>query len=135
MEGTIIISAMVWYVALGSAIGGVARYLLGGWIQQRTGSSFPVQTLFINVSGSFLLGFLQRYGLETTVLSPEVRTMLTIGFCGGYTTFSTFSYETVRMLEDADWYRAALYTGLSVALTVAAAVAGIGVARELIRAR
>ncbi len=126
---------MVWYVALGSAIGGVARYLLGGWIQQRTGSSFPVQTLFINVSGSFLLGFLQRYGLETTVLSPEVRTMLTIGFCGGYTTFSTFSYETVRMLEDADWYRAALYTGLSVALTVAAAVAGIGVARELIRAR
>lgn len=135
MERTIIISAMVWYVALGSAIGGVARYLLGGWIQQRTGSSFPVQTLFINVSGSFLLGFLQRYGLETTVLSPEVRTMLTIGFCGGYTTFSTFSYETVRMLEDADWYRAALYTGLSVALTVAAAVAGIGVARELIRAR
>ena len=126
---------MVWYVALGSAIGGVARYLLGGWLQQRTGSSFPVQTLFINVSGSFLLGFLQRYGLETTVLSPEVRTMLTIGFCGGYTTFSTFSYETVRMLEDADWHRAALYTGLSVALTVAAAVAGIGVARELIRAR
>jgi fluoride exporter len=126
---------MIWYVALGSAIGGAARYILGGWIQQRAGSGFPVQTLFINVSGSFLLGFLQRYGLETTALSPEVRTMLTIGFCGGYTTFSTFSYETVRMMEDGDWRRAALYTGLSVALTVAAAVAGIGAARELIRAR
>jgi CrcB protein len=126
---------MIWYVALGSAIGGAVRYLLGGWIQQRTGAAFPIQTLFINVSGSFLLGFLQRYGLETTTLSPEVRTMLTIGFCGGYTTFSTFSYETVRLLEDGDWRRAALYTGLSVALTVAAAIAGIGAARELIRAR
>lgn len=126
---------MIWYVALGSAVGGVARYLLGGWIQQRTGSTFPIQTLFINVSGSFLLGFLQRYGLETATVSPEVRTMLTIGFCGGYTTFSTFSYETVRLMEDGDWPRAALYTGLSVALTVGAAVAGIGAARELLRAR
>lgn len=126
---------MIWYVALGSAIGGAARYLLGGWIQQRTGGAFPVHTLLINVSGSFLLGFLQRYGLETTALSPEVRTMLTIGFCGGYTTFSAFSYETVLLLEQGDWRRAALYTGLSVALTVAAAVAGIGAARELIRAR
>ncbi|HEU5219512.1 MAG TPA: fluoride efflux transporter CrcB [Gemmatimonadales bacterium] len=126
---------MIWYVALGSALGGTARYLLGGWIQQRTGSAFPVQTLFINVSGSFLLGFLQRYGLDTTALSPEVRTLLTIGFCGGYTTFSTFSYETVRMVEDGDWSRAALYTALSVALTIAAAIAGIAAARELVRAR
>jgi|SRR5678810_840361 fluoride exporter len=126
---------MIWYVALGSAVGGALRYLLGGWIQQRTGGVFPIQTLFINVSGSFLLGFLQRYGLETAALSPEVRTMLTIGFCGGYTTFSTFSYETVRMLDDGDWRHAALYTGLSVVLTVAAAVLGIGAARELIRAR
>ena len=126
---------MIWYVALGSAIGGAVRYLLGGWIQQRTGGAFPFPTLLINVSGSFLLGFLQRYGLETTALSPEVRTMLTIGFCGGYTTFSAFSYETVLLLEQGDWRRAALYTGLSVALTVSAAVAGIGAARELIRAR
>ncbi len=126
---------MIWYVALGSAVGGAVRYLVGGWIQQHTGGTFPFHTLLINVSGSFLLGFLQRYGLETTALSPEVRTMLTIGFCGGYTTFSAFSYETVLMLEQGDWRRAALYTGLSVALTVAAAVAGIGAARELIRAR
>ena len=126
---------MIWFVALGSAIGGALRYLLGGWIHQRTGTAFPVHTLLINVSGSFLLGFLQRYGLETTTLSPEVRTMLTIGFCGGYTTFSAFSYETVLMIEAGDWRRAALYTGLSVALTVAAAIAGIGAARELIRIR
>jgi CrcB protein len=123
---------MIWYVAFGSAVGGVARYLLGGWVQQRAGTTFPIQTLLINITGSFLLGFLQHYALETTAISPEVRTMLTIGFCGGYTTFSTFSFETARMLEDGDWRRAALYVTLSVTLTVAAAVLGIVAARELV---
>jgi CrcB protein len=123
---------MIWYVAFGSAVGGVARYLLGGWIQQRSGSTFPIQTLLINVTGSFLLGFLQHYALETTAISPEVRTMLTIGFCGGYTTFSTFSFVTERMLEDGDWRRAMLYITLSVTLTVGAAVLGIVAARELV---
>jgi len=123
---------MIWYVAFGSAVGGVARYLLGGWIQQRTGSTFPIQTLLVNITGSFLLGLLQHYALETTAISPEVRTMLTIGFCGGYTTFSTFSFETVRMLEDGDWRRAALYISLSVTLTIGAAVLGIVTARQLV---
>jgi CrcB protein len=126
---------MIWYVALGSAVGGVARYLLGGWIQQRAGTAFPIQTLLINVTGSFLLGFLQRYALDSAVISPEVRTMLTIGFCGGYTTFATFSFETVRMLEDGDWKRAALYMSLSVILSVGAAVLGISAARELLALR
>lgn len=124
---------MIWYIALGSAVGGALRFLLGGWIVQRAGNTFPVHTLIINVSGSFLLGFLQRYGLEQTTISPEVRAMLTIGFCGGFTTFSAFSYETMTMLEEGAWARAALYAGLSVALTVAAAFAGIGAARTLMR--
>jgi CrcB protein len=126
---------MIWYVALGSAVGGVVRYLLGGWIQQRAGTAFPIQTLLINVTGSLLLGFLQRYALESAAISPEVRTMLTIGFCGGYTTFSTFSFETLRMLEDGDWKRAALYTSLSVVLSVGAAVAGVSAAKELLALR
>jgi CrcB protein len=126
---------MLWFVALGSAAGGMARYLLGGWIQERAGTVFPVQTLVINVTGSLLLGFLQRYGLESAALSPEVRTMLTIGFCGGYTTFSTFSQETVRLLEDGDWRRATLYTILSVVLSVGAALLGIVAAKELIALR
>jgi CrcB protein len=126
---------MIWYVALGSAAGGVLRYLLGGWIQQRAGTGFPVQTLLINVTGSFLLGLIQRYALETTAISPEVRSLLTIGFCGGYTTFSTFSFETVRMLEDGDGRRAALYIGSSVVLCVGAALAGIVLAKELLALR
>jgi CrcB protein len=126
---------MIWYVALGSAVGGVLRYLLGGWVQERAGTTFPIQTLLINVTGSLLLGFLQQYALETSAISPEVRTMLTLGFCGGYTTFSTFSFETVRMLEDGDWRRAALYVTLSVVLSVGAAILGIAAARELIALR
>jgi CrcB protein len=126
---------MIWYVALGSAAGGVLRYLLGGWVQERAGTSFPVQTLLINVTGSLLLGFLQRYALETTAISAEVRTLLTIGFCGGFTTFSTFSFETVRMLEDGDWRHAALYIVLSVALSVGAAVVGIALARTVLEWR
>jgi CrcB protein len=126
---------MIWYVALGSAVGGVLRYLLGGWVQERAGTTFPIQTLLINVTGSLLLGFLQQYALETSAVSPEVRTMLTIGFCGGYTTFSTFSFETVRLVEDGDWRRAALYVTLSVVLSVGAAILGIVAARELIALR
>jgi fluoride exporter len=123
---------MIWYVAFGSAVGGVARYMLGGWVQQLSGGTFPVQTLLINISGSILLGFLQRFTLETTVISPEVRAMLTIGVCGGYTTFSTFSFETVRMVQDGEWRRAALYIALSVSLSIGGAVAGIAAARELL---
>jgi CrcB protein len=126
---------MIWYVALGSAIGGVTRYLVGGWVQQRSGTTFPVQTLLINVSGSFLLGLVQRYALETTALSPEVRTMLTIGVLGGYTTFSTFSYETLRLAEEGDWRRASAYIVLSVVLSIAAALVGVAAARELLALR
>lgn len=126
---------MLWYVALGSAVGGVLRYLLGGLIQERSGTTFPVQTLFINVSGSLLLGFIQRYALDTAALSPEMRTMLTIGLCGGYTTFSTFSLETVRLLEDGDWRRAGMYIGLSVVLTIGAAMLGIAAAKQLVELR
>lgn len=126
---------MLWYVALGSALGGVARYLLGGWIQERSGSLFPIQTLAINVSGSLLLGFIQRYALDSTALSPEIRTLLTIGFCGGYTTFSTFSLETVRLMEDGDWRRAAAYIGLSVVLSIGGVMLGVAAARQLLAVR
>jgi CrcB protein len=126
---------MLWYVALGSAFGGVSRFLLGAFIQQRTGSVLPVGTLLVNVSGSLLLGFILRYALATPAITPEVRALLTTGFCGGYTTFSTFSYETVALVEDGDYRRAALYAGLSVLLSIAAAWAGLALAREVLAAR
>ncbi|HEX5386666.1 MAG TPA: fluoride efflux transporter CrcB [Gemmatimonadales bacterium] len=126
---------MIWYVALGGALGSASRFLLGAFLQQRSGVAFPVGTLIVNITGSFLLGFLLRYALETPAISPEVRALLTTGFCGGYTTFSTFSYETAALLEDGEASRAALYIVLSVAVSLAGVFAGFGLAREILNAR
>ena len=123
---------MLLYVAVGSAIGGVSRYLLGGLIQRLLDTTFPAGTLLINISGSFLLGAILRYAIETPTLSPEVRAFLTIGFCGGYTTFSTFSYETVALLDDGEWTRAGLYVGASVLLSLLGVFLGFALAREVI---
>jgi fluoride exporter len=123
---------MLLYVAVGSAIGGASRYLLGGLVQRLLDTTFPAGTLLINISGSFLLGAILRYAIETPTLSPEVRAFLTIGFCGGYTTFSTFSYETVAMIEDGEWTRAGLYVGASVLLSLLGVFLGFAVAREAI---
>ena len=111
------------------------RYLLGGAIQRALAASFPVGTLVINVTGSALLGFVFRYALETPAVTPEIRALLGVGFCGGYTTFSTFSYETLTLLEDGDWRRAGLYVGVSLLGSVLAAFLGFMAARELIALR
>jgi len=124
-----------WYVALGSAVGGVARFALATIVQQRVGPDFPVGTLVVNVSGSLLLGFLLRYSLGTVAISPEVRALLTTGFCGGYTTFSTFSYDTMLLLEDGEGLRAGGYVLLSVVLSLAGTWLGIVAARELLAMR
>ena len=118
---------MLWYIAAGSALGGVGRYLVGGLVQRLLDTTFPVGTLLVNLTGSFL-----RYALETPTLTPELRAFLTIGFCGGYTTFSTFSYETVALLEDGEWTRAGLYAALSVVLALGATLVGLLVARGVI---
>lgn len=126
---------MVWYVAVGSAIGGMTRFLLGGFLQRSLGVTFPVGTLIINITGSFVLGVLLHFALATPAISPEVRVLLTTGFCGGYTTFSTFSYETVTLLEEGEAGRAALYVGASVAASLLAAYLGVILAREMLRLR
>ena len=126
---------MIWYVALGGAVGSVARFLLGVLIQQRSGLTFPLGTLVVNITGSFALGFLLRYGLATPALTPEVRALLTTGFCGGYTTFSTFSYETATLLEEGDYRRALLYVALSLVVSLAGTFLGIALAREVLAAR
>ncbi|HWA57772.1 MAG TPA: fluoride efflux transporter CrcB [Gemmatimonadales bacterium] len=123
------------YIAFGSAAGGVLRYLLGGAIQRAAGGTFPLGTLLINITGSFLLGLLYRYSADSAAITPEVRAMLTIGLCGGYTTFSSFSYESIRLLEDGQVGRALLYVGLSVVLCLAATALGIMSGRELVALR
>lgn len=125
---------IVWAIAVGAAVGGLARYYLGMAIQQRTGVTFPWGTLVINVTGSLLLGFIIRYALAVEV-SVELRALLTTGFCGGYTTFSTFSYETAALLEDGQYERAGAYAFGSVLISLAATFCGFLLAREVIAMR
>jgi CrcB protein len=125
---------MLFAIALGGALGSLLRYGLGSAVQQRIGAGFPAGTLLVNVTGSLLLGFLVRYLVETAA-SPEMRAALTIGFCGGYTTFSTFSLDTLRLLEEGSWGRAGTYVLASVALSLLAMVAGLALARAALAHR
>ena len=124
-----------WAVAIGAAAGGVTRYYLSYAIQSRAGAGFPWGTLVVNVTGSLLLGFLMRYAIATPSVSAEMRLLLTTGFCGGYTTFSTFSYETAMLMEDGQYERAATYAVGSVVVALIATACGFLLARELISLR
>jgi CrcB protein len=124
-----------WSVAVGGALGCVSRYYLTAFIQQRAGASFPAGTLIINVTGSFLVGFIMRYALQSGVVSAETRMLLTSGFCGGYTTFSTYSYEAAMMLDDGEYGRAAVYIGASVVLALAGTFLGFAAANRLMTLR
>jgi len=122
-------------VAIGAALGGVSRYYVASALQQRLGATFPWGTLVVNVSGSLLLGVLIRYALATPTMGAEIRALLTTGFCGGYTTFSTYSYETATLLEDGQYGRAGAYALASVVVALGATFAGFMLARELIGLR
>lgn len=91
------------WICLGSAVGGGARYLVSGWALKILGASFPYGTLAVNLIGSFLVAGLMFTGVEAGVMSPTVRLALTTGVMGGFTTYSTFSYETMKYLQDGAW--------------------------------
>lgn len=102
-------------VALGGALGSVLRYGLGAWVQGLWGPSFPYSTLLVNLLGSFLIGLVLRFSLEG-ILSGEGRLFLAVGVLGGFTTFSTFSYELLALVQGGEWAKALLYAGLSLFL-------------------
>lgn len=112
-------------VALGGGIGSVARYLVGGWFADRFGPAFPYGTFVINVTGSFIIGFFLAFAQERISLSPYWRLFFAVGFVGGYTTFSTFEYESVRLLQDGEMLLGALYLLGSVLTGGLAAIGGI----------
>jgi fluoride exporter len=106
------VRVLLLLVVFGS-IGTLARYGLQGVIQYRTNSTFPTGTLMVNLLGCFLLGGIGQYSLLHISVPADWRIGLTVGFFGAFTTFSTFSWETVHLLDDGDWMRALLYAGVS----------------------
>ena len=125
---------LILMVAMGGALGAVARYGLSGWVQGLLSTSFPLGTLVVNVVGSFLLG-LSFILLESLALSPGTRSMVTIGFLGAFTTFSTFSYEAIVLLGGGEWGRGGMYIGGSLVLGLLGVVAGLGLGSFLLQAR
>lgn len=119
-------------VATGGAVGTGARYLLSLWVPRLLGPGFPVATLLVNGGGSFLIGLLMQWGLSTTAISPTLRLVLTTGFLGGLTTFSTFSYETIKLLEDKAFLDAGANILLSLLLGLGGCFLGMVAAKALL---
>lgn len=90
----------VLLIAVFGALGCLARYFLSGWVYDLCGRSFPYGTFAVNVIGAFLIGLVMEFSLRSALISPTIRIAVTIGFLGGLTTFSTFSFETFRLIED-----------------------------------
>jgi CrcB protein len=116
-------------VGAGGFFGAISRYLVDGWVPNATGGGFPWGTLVVNLSGSFVLGALFALSVERGVLSPALRAPVLIGFIGAYTTFSTLTLETWRLVEDGSYIAAFGNIGGSMVLGLVAVVAGLAVGR------
>jgi len=115
-------------IAVFGAMGTLARYGLQGLVQVKMGSTFPYGTLAINLTGCFFLGLIGQFTLNRMVISLELRMAIAVGFFGGYTTFSSFGWETAKMLEAGEWLWATTYVATSVVLGLFLSVAGIRLA-------
>ncbi|WP_244470617.1 fluoride efflux transporter CrcB [Microvirga massiliensis] len=115
------IMAAYFWITLGSALGGAARYWCSGMVANAFGATFPWGTLVVNVVGSFIIGFFGTLtGPDGRMFVPsEYRQFVMVGFCGGYTTFSSFSLQTLALMQDGEWGHAGINIGLSVVLCLA----------------
>jgi fluoride exporter len=118
-------------VVLGAGIGGGLRYVLGGWIAERWGASFPLHTLVINVAGAFLLGLLMALSVERSLVPSSMRLFLGVGVLGGFTTFSTLSYESIALVEQGLFGQGLANMFGSGVLGLGAAVLGLFVGRAI----
>ena len=124
-------SLQIFYIGLFGAIGCLSRYFLSGWVHQLFGRNFPYGTLAVNLAGAYLIGFIMAFSLRSELVSPDLRIGLTIGLMGGLTTFSAFSYETFRLLEDGAFLIASINILISVLFCLFFTWAGMETARYL----
>ncbi len=118
-------------VALGGAVGSLARYFLAGWIQSAAWPGFPWGIFVVNVSGGFIMGLIVELGALKLNFTPELRAFLTVGILGGYTTFSTFSLDSALLIERGAYASAAAYVAGSAVLSIAALFAGMWLVRSV----
>jgi len=114
----------LFIVGFGGFIGTVARFLISRYFQENVASVFPWSTFAVNILGSLIIGVIYGISEKGDFLSPEVRLFLTVGICGGFTTFSTFSNDAFLLIRQEEWLRFALYASLSFFLGLLAVYAG-----------
>jgi CrcB protein len=119
------------FIAFFGALGCLSRYYLSSWVYEYLGRAFPYGTFVVNVLGAFCIGLLMEFSLRSTLISQNLRVGLAIGLMGGLTTFSTFSYETYKLLEDGQFFTAFSNVLASVVVCLALTWAGIYVARQI----
>ena len=124
--------ARFFWICLGGAIGTGARYLLSGWLLRVTGPGLPYGTLAVNTIGSFLLCLLMQVSLSVESLSPTLRVVLATGVIGGFTTYSTFNYETLELFQKDAWLLGFANLGITVAACLMAGLLGILTGRLLL---
>jgi len=112
------------FIGSGSFLGGIARYLTGRAVQNSFASAFPYGTMVVNVLGCLLIGLVFGISEKTNLINDEWRIFLTVGFCGGFTTFSTFANENMTLLRDGNFFYFSIYTTLSVFLGLVAVFFG-----------
>ena len=118
-------------ICAGGAVGTGARYLLGGWAQRALGTGFPYGTLIINALGSFLIVIIMHLSVERGVIAPDLRLVLTTGLMGGFTTYSTFNYETIRLFQDGALGLGALNVLTTVLVCLLAGGLGVLICRAI----
>lgn len=116
---------ILFYVGAGSCVGGIARYLSQQYAQKHFPSSIPIGTLSVNILGSLIIGIVYALAERAKILSPEMRVLLATGFCGGFTTFSAFTYENIKLLEDGEFFYTGLYLLISIVFGFLAVYLGI----------
>ncbi len=119
-------------VALGSGIGGMLRYYISDFVQKNSSSLFPFGTLTVNIIGSFLIGLILFYLDSIKMISAEMRLFLSVGLCGGLTTFSTFSFETIKLIQDSEYLLAGTNVLLNVLVTLLAVLLAALISKLLI---
>lgn len=119
----------IFFVALGGSIGAVSRYLIGNFALNKLGANFPYGTLIANLLGCFIIGLFMTAMIEKMTINPAWRLLISVGFLGGLTTFSSFSYESIKLLYEAQYLLAIYNIGINLIFGFLATISGICLAK------